>query len=124
MSHVAFPLRIDPTGRTARVGEDEHLRQLIEQVLFTSPGERALLPELGTELAAMVFEPLGGESATVASTLVQSSLQRWLGDRIRVLAVDVAESGESGVLVTVRWMSLNNGQVQQATFVGEAGWTR
>ena len=43
MSHVDFPYRIDARGGTARTDEDDYVRDLIEQLLFTAPGERVNL---------------------------------------------------------------------------------
>ena len=41
----------------AATSDDDHIRDLIEQVLFTSPGERVMRPDFGAGLLALVFEP-------------------------------------------------------------------
>jgi phage baseplate assembly protein W len=63
MTNIDFPYRFDGHGRTATAQRDQHLRNLIEQVLFTSPGERVMRPDFGSGLLALVFEPNGSALA-------------------------------------------------------------
>lgn len=101
--HFGYPFRIDEHGRTASADEDAHVRQLIEQVLFTSPGERVNRPTLGSGLMSMVFAPASEALGAAVQQLVQSSLQQWLGDRIQVEGVNV-EQRDSLLQVTVRYL--------------------
>lgn len=103
MTHVAFPFRIDGRGRSAEVDTDTNIRQLIEQVLFTVPGERVNRPDFGTNLLTLVFGPNSPELAAATKTMVQGALQRWLGDLIVVETVDV-ESVDSTLRVIVRYL--------------------
>ena len=57
MPHLDHPWHIDATGRTAQTDDAGHLRDLIEQVLFTAPGERVMRPDFGSGLLGLVFEP-------------------------------------------------------------------
>ncbi len=42
---VAYPFKVNGSGRTANLSdEDDHIRDLIEQVLFTTPGEQVNRP--------------------------------------------------------------------------------
>jgi phage baseplate assembly protein W len=93
---VDFPYAVDRRGRTAATGEDEHVRDLVEQVLFTAPGERANRPSFGSGLLQLVFAPLSDELASATQFLVQGALQQWLGDVIEVEAVEV--EGEESTL--------------------------
>jgi Bacteriophage baseplate protein W len=102
---VDFPYAVDRRGRTAATGEDEHVRDLVEQVLFTAPGERVNRPSFGSGLLQLVFAPLSDELATATQFLVQGALQQWLGDVIEVEAVEVeGEDSKLGIRVvyTVR----------------------
>ncbi len=55
-SYLSFPFRIDPQGpRTSN--RIEHIREQIEQVLLTLPGERVFRPQFGAGARALVFEP-------------------------------------------------------------------
>jgi phage baseplate assembly protein W len=84
---IAYPFHLDSRGRTATTDQDDHIRDLIEQVLFTAPGERVNRPTFGSGLLQMVFAPNSDELATATQFLVQGSLQQWLGDLIQVVAV-------------------------------------
>ncbi|QSQ27584.1 GPW/gp25 family protein [Pyxidicoccus parkwayensis] len=110
---IGFPFRIDGRGRTADADLDTHVRQLLEQVLFTSPGERVNRPTFGTGLAQLVFAPNGEELATATQFLVQGALQQWLGDLIQVESVDVV-SVEGTLSVTVRYVVRRTQQRQVA----------
>jgi phage baseplate assembly protein W len=100
--HVAFPLRADARGRTARVDDQAHVRDLIEQVLFTAPGERVNRPDFGCGLKSLVFRPNSDVLAAATQTLVKGSLQRWLQNEIQVEAVEV-HAEDSRLEVTVAY---------------------
>ena len=87
--NVDFPYHVDGRGRTADADADDHLRDLIEQVLFTAPGERVMRPDFGSGLLALVFEPGGPELVATTQFLVQGALQRELGHLIAVESVEV-----------------------------------
>ena len=115
MTQIDYPYRIDGRGKTASTDDDDHIRDLIEQVLFTSPGERINRPAFGTGLAQMVFAPNSGELAAAVQFMVQSSLQQWLGDLIEVEGVTV-ESNDSSLVVTVRYLVRRDQQRKVSKF--------
>lgn len=110
-----FPWSVDGRGRTR--ASTDHLRDLIEQVLLTAPGERVMRPGFGAGLLAAVFEPGGPEAAVTTQFLVQAALQRELGDLIGVAAVDVAAAG-SALVVTVTYTVLRTGATAVAVVRG------
>jgi uncharacterized protein len=89
MANVDFPFRFDGRGRTAATDDAEHIRDLIYQVLFTSPGERVMRPTFGSGLLQLVFALNSDVLAATTQMLVQGALQQWLGDLIVVEAVSV-----------------------------------
>lgn len=111
-----FPLQVAVDGRTATVDDAGHLRDLIEQVLFTSPGERVMRPTFGAGLLRLVFEPADSELVNATQFLVQASLQQWLGDRIAVAAVSVAHR-DAALHVTVQFVDRRTGASASETFV-------
>ena len=113
--NIAFPLQIDRVGRTATASDDDHVRQMIEQLLFTRLGERVMQPNLGCSLLQLVFEPNSPEIAAVIQMTVQASLQQWLGDVIRVDSVTVS-AADAVLTITVAYVVLATGSAQQATF--------
>ena len=113
--NIAFPFHVDAGGRTASVDDDSHIRQLIEQVLFTTPGERVNRPSFGSGLMQLVFSPNSAEVATATQFLVQGALQQWLGALIQVQGVDI-EVLESRLSVNVRYLLRRTQQPAVATF--------
>ena len=99
---IAFPWRLDHRGRTAVADDHEHIRQLIELVLFTSPGERVNRPDFGSGLRQLIFAPVSDELASATHIVIQGALQQWLGTLIEVEAVDVAPS-DSTVSITIQY---------------------
>ena len=115
---IDYPFHFDGRGRTAQAEDDKHIRDLIEQVLFTSPGERVNRPDFGCGLMQLVFAPNSSELATATQYLVQGSLQRGLGELIQIQAVDVA-SDDSAVQVTVQYIIKRTQERQTAQFSRE-----
>lgn len=116
MTLVGFPWAIGDDGRTALVDRSRHVRDLIELVLFTSPGERVNRPTFGSGLLQAVFGPASDEVAATAQMLVQSSLQQWLGDLIEVEAVAV-DHDDATLAVTVQYVIRTDRERRLDTFV-------
>jgi len=112
---IDYPFHLNNRGRTAETQEDEHIRDLIEQVLFTAPGERVNRPSFGSGLLQLVFAPNSDELAATTQLLVQSALQQWLGDLIQVESVKV-ESKEATLIVTVEYIIRRSQQHQMQQF--------
>lgn len=112
---LAHPLRIDARGRTAEATVDEHVRFLVEAVLFTAPGERVGRPEFGSGLRHLVFGASSEQMAAAVEALVHGALQRWLGDVINVESVQ-ATSDEATMTVVVAYSRLSDGERTIASF--------
>lgn len=93
--NVDFPFQFSTQNRTAEAETDEHIHGLIEQVLFTTPGERVNRPTFGCGLLQAVFQPNSNELAAATQFLVQESLQKWLGDLIQVEQVQTSAEDAS-----------------------------
>lgn len=115
MVQYNFPFKIGSDGRTATTSDEEHIRQLIEQVLFTSQGERVNRPDFGSGLNQLVFAPYNDELITATQFLVQGSLQRWLGDLIHVDLVQI-QNRDSVLSISVRYIILKNSVQQTIQF--------
>jgi phage baseplate assembly protein W len=118
MMQIGYPFRVDSQGRVAEADYDEHVRQMIEQLLFTLPGERVNRPDFGCGLQQLVFAPNSDELATATQFLVQGALQQWLGELIQVEAVQV-ESEEATLRITVQYMVRRNQQRRTEQFSRE-----
>jgi uncharacterized protein len=97
-----YPFEFDTRGRSAVASATDHIRDLIEQVLFTAPGERVNRPTFGSGLLGLVFEPAGEALAAATQLGVQAALQQTLGELIQV--DDVAVAAREGTLsIEVRY---------------------
>lgn len=115
---IDYPWQIDTQRRTAGTGEDEHIRDLIEQVLFTNQGERVNRPDFGCNLMQLVFAGNSDELASATQFLVQGALQQWLGELIQVEAVEVRNQ-DSTLQIAVRYRVRRSQSLQSATFERE-----
>src|SRR6476469_6630045 len=107
MTNFDYPYHFDPRGHTATTDDEDHARDLIEQVLFTAPGERVNRPTFGSGLMQLVFAPNSDELAATTQFLVQGALQQWLGDLIVVESVQV-ESRDSILRVFIQYVVRRN----------------
>ena len=98
----------------------DYLRQLVEQVLFTSPGERVNLPDFGSGLLQLPFAPNSVELAAATQFTVQAALQKWLSGYVKVQSV-IASADEATLTVTVSYTPLNTDVTQVQTFVYGTG---
>jgi len=114
--NVDYPFRFDGRGVTATTDDDDHVRDLIEQVLFTAPGERLNRPNFGSGLLQLAFAPNSTELAVAARFLVQCALQQWLGELIQVETVDVTPE-DSRLTVTVSYTTRRDQRQREAQFV-------
>ena len=112
---INFPLCFDDRGRTAEATDDDHVRQMIEQLLFTSPGERVNRPDFGSGLRQMIFAPNSPELAAALQFTVQSALQRYLADVIDVQALEVSAE-DSTLHVDLTYVIRRTGQETRSQF--------
>jgi phage baseplate assembly protein W len=113
--NVDYPFRLEPSGRTAATDPDGHVRDLVEQLLFTAPGERVNRPGFGTGLLQLLFLPNSEPLATATRAAVRGALSQWLGDLVAV--TDVTVTADDAVLrVTVGYTVRRSQRQQVATF--------
>ena len=113
--NIDFPFSFDGRGRTAATADDEHIRDMIEEFLFTNSGERVNRPDFGSGLLQLVFAPNSSELAATLQVTIQAGLQRWLGDLIEVQKLEVT-SEDSTLRVEVVYLIRRTQQEQTAQF--------
>jgi uncharacterized protein len=114
-SYLDDPYHLDARGRSAETSTDGHIRDLIFQVLFTSPGERVNRPEFGCGLKQLVFMPNSDALAIATQQLVQGALHRWLENVIAIERVEVS-AVESTLEVAVVYLRRDTGQRREEIF--------
>jgi uncharacterized protein len=114
----AYPFQFDKNGRTALATATDHIEQMIEQVLFTSMGERVNRPTFGSGVNQLIFAPLSDDLVNATQTLVAASLQQWLNDLIIVKSVAVTVQ-ESTLQIVVTYVIKQTQQQQVTTLTQE-----
>ena len=117
---IGFPFQVDKRGRIAVTDYPGHVRDMIEQLLFTVPGERVEQPDLGCGLADLVFTPNSPELAAAVQASTQGALQRWLGDVITVDSLTVSAE-DTTLSITVNYLIIATGQQASDTITGQVG---
>jgi uncharacterized protein len=115
MMNVDYPLSFDGRGRTSTVANDLHIREMIEELLFTCPGERVNRPSFGSGLMQMIFAPNSPELASALQFSLQASINQWLGDLIEVQAIKV-ENDLSILRVLVQYIIRSSGERRMESF--------
>jgi len=113
--NVDHPFHFDERGRTAATAGDDHLRDLIEQLLLTNVGERVNRPDFGTGLMQLVFAPNSPELAAAVQFTLRAALDRWLGDLVALRALEVSNE-EGTLLIRVTYAVRSTGESRTDTF--------
>lgn len=113
--NIDYPWHFDQQGRTAGTDDADHVRDMIEQFLFTNPGERVNRPDFGSGLQQLIFGPNSPELAAALQFTVQAGLQRWLGDVLTVQTLTV-DSTDSTISVDISYVLAGGSDVQTETF--------
>ena len=116
-----FPYHFDGRERTAETSEEDHIRDLIEQILFTNPGERVNRPDFGAGINQLLFAPASPERAATTEFMLRGALQQYLGQRIEVTGLS-AEAVDASIEITIAYRILRTGVQASAKFrAGEGG---
>ncbi len=102
MMQVDYPYHFDQRGLTAQTSTEDHIRDMIEEILFTTPGERVNRPDFGCGVQQLVFDPNSDALAAATQVEVQSALQEWLGELIEVEDVSV-QNIDSSLVILVQY---------------------
>jgi phage baseplate assembly protein W len=112
---IDYPYHFDGRGRTATTGYGDHVRDMVEQLLFTDPGERVNRPDFGSGIRQLLFAPNSPEVAAALQLTVQAALQRWLGDVIEISKLEV--TSEDAILrVYLEYVIRRTGERRADTF--------
>lgn len=89
---LSFPLRLSDRDRLSMVDNEAEIRQSIQIIIMTVPGERVMRPEFGCEIHNLIFHPANWQTAAEAERYVREALQRW-EPRIDIESVIVTPGG-------------------------------
>lgn len=114
MSALAFPYRPE-LGRSARRDHAGHVRDMLEILLFTSPGERVQRPEFGCGLNQLLFAGNSPELQATLELTIRTAVQRWLGDVLLIETLDVRVE-DSTLTVELGYVIRSTGERNSAGF--------
>lgn len=117
--NLDYPFHLSPRGGTALADDRKHIRDMIEQLIFTAPGERVNRPDFGSGVLQMVFAPNSPELAATVQFTLAAALQRWLGDVIEVRALQVSAL-DSMLSIELSYAIRATGEAQAASFTRSA----
>jgi len=112
----AFPFHIDAaSGQAAQASYEDHVDQMIRQVLLTDPGERVCLPTFGAGLRRLLFAPLSAQLQASTQMAVTQALNMWLANQITVqkVTVEIPVSDPGTILITVSYILIETQSVRQ-----------
>lgn len=112
--NIDFPFHIDTRGRTAECDDAAHVRDMLEQLLFTNAGERVNRPEFGSGLMQLIFAPNSPELAAALQFTMRAAIQQYLGDVLDLLLLDVT-SEDSTLRITIKYSLKRTGEVRTDT---------
>ncbi|MEH1795226.1 MULTISPECIES: GPW/gp25 family protein [unclassified Nostoc] len=115
ITNIDFPFHFDRYHRTASTSDASHIRDLIEQLLFTTPGERVNRPDFGCGVLSLIFAPNSPELATAMQITIQASIEHWLSDLIDLQTLEVT-SVDASLYIVVEYFVQSSGESQTATF--------
>jgi len=93
--YMSFPFRMGPDG-AAVSNRLDHIREQVEQVLFTSPGERVFRPEFGFGAQRHVFEPNSGPLWAAAQNQLYASLAEALAGEVDPRSIRIEAGAAPG----------------------------
>lgn len=112
---IDFPFHFNTRGRTATTSYDEHVRDMLEQLLLTNIGERVNRPDFGGGVLGLVFAPNSPELAAAVELGLRAGLQRWLGDVVDIVRLEVTRE-DSKLQIQLDYVVRRTGERRQDTF--------
>lgn len=114
---IDFPFHVDARGATTTTDPADHARDLVEQLLFTSPGERVNRPDFGCGLLDLLFEPGGAQLAATLQVVVPAALLRWLGDVVSLVSIDAA-ADDGALRIALSYVVIATNELRHEVFEG------
>lgn len=112
---IAFPPRLDPhTGRLAWSEGAESIRESIQILLLTNPGERIHRPRLGAGLSDFLYEPNNASTRRLIEERIVQTLNQW-ERRIELQSVlaEADPADRETVMITIEYIIIGSAPSQQ-----------
>jgi len=114
---LAFPLRVDSRGGLALARREDDVREAIQIILGTAPGERPQRPEFGCGIHNHVFEAVDAYALGRLEQEIRIALDRW-EPRIDVVGVDfdLTGAGSGELLIEIAYALRGSNDVRNLVY--------
>lgn len=122
MQYLKFPFTVSAEG-PQNSSRADHVREQIEQVLFTGPKERVFRPEFGVGIRRLVFEPNSSVLWNITHKQLLSSLADALHGEVepKTLAIDLhRQDSKLIILISYKLAAINRRESQAFTIAGDS----
>jgi len=116
-SDLHFKLTIESDGNVKKVYDSAAVDQSIKTILSTVPGERIMLPEFGSRLKSILFEPLDDATAFIIEDEIELAINTW-EDRIRISNVSVEADHDRNIYIIYVYYVLRSSGISDS-FIGK-----
>lgn len=108
---ISWPLgSIDESGQMEFARDELSVREVMRNILLTSPGERLMRPEFGAGLTEFIHEPNNETTRHLIADVVRKSIEQWelrvLVENVEVLP-DRQNLAEVHIVITYRMRTSN-----------------
>lgn len=117
---LSFGFHVDDHRDAATSSDDLLVREQLEQLLLTIPGERVDRPDFGCGIQLLVFEAATAETAAATEYVVRASLAKFMADVVDVEGVRV-RTGDAELIVEILYTVLATGRPSAATITHPLG---
>lgn len=94
---LQYPLVKNPRGLLAQKNGVDQIKADVLQLLLTNPGERVMLPNYGTPLRKLIFEPNDDGLIAEAKKIISDSINAW-EPRIVITNIEVSNKINNNLL--------------------------
>lgn len=114
---LAFPFQLDQRGAVLLARGEEDIRQSINIILGTQPGERVMRPTFGCRVYELIFEPIDSTTAGLIETYVKEALDYW-EPRIQVdrVVCSATDKDDGAILVEIEYEILDSHDVRSIVY--------
>ncbi|TKB25859.1 phage baseplate protein [Desulfopila sp. IMCC35006] len=120
--YLKFPFTINAEGPLTSSRAD-HVREQIEQLLFTSPKERVFRPEFGVGIRRLVFEPNNTALWNITHKQLLSSLAEALHGEVDSKTIEVSLQSQDSqliILISYKLAAINRQESHAVTIAGDS----
>ncbi|HZH03072.1 MAG TPA: GPW/gp25 family protein [Myxococcaceae bacterium] len=113
--NLHFPFQLGDRGVPLTANYLQTVRQQLEQLLFTVPGERVNRPRFGCGIQRLVFGSASPEAATAAEYVIKINIQEFMGELVKLDAVKVTAE-DATLFVDILYTLRDTGEERAETF--------